>query len=183
MPDYQVSAAYVDALLRALSREALPGIVAALDPAARAMVENAWCDSWHPAIHLEALGEAVVKLHGAQALEDMAHRAMTDRYAGIVAPLVKRSLAANQNSPSPILNALQGLVEMGMQGLEITWRKDSDARSGTLYINYPRPVAAHVEHSWRGVLRFVFEFTQSSGRIAQFAQSPNGSMLQFVLEW
>jgi hypothetical protein len=183
VPDYQVSAAYVNALLRALSKDAVPGILEVIEPAALATMQNPWSDPWHPAIHLEALGAAVLKVHDGQVFEDMHYRAMTDRYADIVLPLVKRSLAANQRSPAPVLNALPGLIEMGMQGLETSWKKRADASAGTLYINYPRRVAPLVEHSWRGVLRFVFEFTQSNGKVTEFTQSPDGKIFQFKLEW
>ena len=40
-----------------------------------------------------------------------------------------------------------------------------------------------VEHASRGVLRFIFEVTQSTGRVSQFLQLPNGMTLQFRLEW
>jgi hypothetical protein len=182
MSDYEVSATYFDSLLRGLKRGTLPQLLEVMDPATQAVVLNVWSDSWQPAVHLEAFGEAVVKVLGPEAFAELAYGAMKDRFEGIIMPMLKRSLETSQRSPSAILSRMTGLVELGMRGLEILW-KENRPNGGILQIKYPRPVAAPVEHSWRGVLRFVFEMTQATGKVAEFMHLPDGATLQFRLEW
>ncbi len=180
MTDYEVSAVYIDALLRALGPKALPAVLEVLDASARPMVANAWSESWHPAGLLEALGEAVVTAHGAQALENLAYTAMKDRFGSIVLPMLKRSLETTQRSPGAILSKLGSLVEMAMRGLEIVWQPEG--QGGVLQIVYPRAVAPHIDHSWRGVLRFIFEVTQPAKGV-EFSRSPDGTTLEYRLSW
>ena len=180
--DYDVSSAYLDAVLRALGSKSLPAVREVLNPESIAVVENAWSDAWHPAIHLEALGEAVVKVLGAEAFENLAYRAMKDRFGAIVMPMIKKSLETTKRSPAAILVNLPGLVEIGIRGLDITWEAKGPS-AGLLEIRYPRPVAAHVDHSWRGVLRFVFEMTQATGRVEQFVHSETGTTFQYRIVW
>lgn len=180
--DYEVSATYVDALLRALGPDALTEVLEALHPQAHPMLLNPWAEQWHPAYYLEAFGDAVVHVRGGQAFEDLAYTAMKDRFGDIVLPMFKRSLATSNRSPAAILSRLSSVIEVGIRGLDITWTSEG-GQIGLLEVRYPRPVAAHLERSWRGVLRYVFEVTQSSGRVNQFFHSENGTTLQYRIEW
>lgn len=182
-PDYEASASYVDAMLRALGRQALANVTDVMDPAALEMVRNVYGEPWHPARHLEAFGAAMVQARGPEAFEDLTYRAMKDRFGAIVLPMLKRSLDKTGRSPDAILNNLAGVIEVGLRNIDLKWRLFDDKKSGNLYITYPRPVAAHVDHSWRGMFRFVFEETQASGRVVAFDHSPDGRILTYRLEW
>ncbi len=183
MKDYEASAAYVDSLLRAVGWKALPPLLEVMDPAAKPMVENPFCEPWHPALHLEAFGAAVVQVQGAQPFEELTYRAMKDRFGAIVLPMLKKSLETTNRSPAAIFSKLGGIVEVAIRGMDIGWRLYDEGTGGILVFRYPRPVAAHVDLSWRGMLRFVFEQTQATGRISDFNRSDDGQLLEYRLEW
>ena len=181
MPDYEVSAAYLDSVVRGLSREARVKAFAEIPPASLQILENVWSDAWHPAAHLEAFAAAVVKVHGPEAAEELAYRAMKDRFESIIVPMLKRSLSTSNGSPAGILSRLSGLVEMGMRGLDILW--EDEKQGGILQVKYPRGVGSTVDYSWRGVLRFVFEMTKSDAKIVEFFHSETRTTLQYKIVW
>ena len=184
MADYEVSGAYVDAVLRSLkSSEHFGAIRQKLAPPVLEMVDNPWSETWHPALHLESVGEATIAAIGAAAFEELAYAAVRDRFGAIVMPMLKSTLASTNRSPAAVLSKLESVVKVAMRGLDIIWQPDAGATSGLLQVRYPRPVAAHVENSWRGVLRYVFEVTQATGRIERSRHSPAGNTLQYLVSW
>lgn len=183
MADYEVSGAYVDAVLRPLrASEHFAAIKEKLAPPVLAMVNNPWAETWHPALHLEAVGDAAIAAIGAPALEELTYGAVRDRFGPIVMPMLKSTLASSNRSPAAVLSKLESVVTVAMRGLDILWKADSPT-GGLLQVRYPRPVTAHVEGSWRGVLRYVFEVTQATGRIERSRHSPTGETLQFLVSW
>ena len=183
MPDYEVSGAYVDAVLRPLRHSPqFEAIKDKLEPPVLAMVVNPWSATWHPALQLEALSEAALGLLGREAFEQLAYVAVKDRFAPIVLPMLKSTLASSNRSPAAVLSKLESSVKVAMRGLDILWKPDND-KSGILQVRYPRPVAAHVESSWRGVLTYIFEVTQSTGRVERSHQTETGNTLQYLVSW
>lgn len=181
MADYQVSGAYIDAVMRSLrERGRYPEIKEKVDPATRAMMDNPWSETWHPAIQLEVLGEAVVAVLGKEAFEELAYLAMKERYGNIVLPMLKSTLASSNRSPAAVLSKLEGVIKVGMTGLELLWKPDHDT-AGMLQISYPRKVAVHVELSWRGLLRYLFEVTQATGRVDRSRHLENA--IQYQISW
>jgi len=183
MADYEVSGAYVDAVLRSLKgSEHFDTIKSKLTPPVREMVDNPWSETWHPALHLEAVGEAAIASIGLTAFEELAYAAVRDRFGAIVMPMLKSTLASTNRSPAAVLSKLESVVKVAMRGLDIMWQPES-ATTGLLQVRYPRPVAAHVENSWRGVLRYVFEVTQATGRVERSRHSPGRNTLQYLISW
>ncbi len=183
MADYELSGAYVDAVLRSLrSSPHFSAIKEKLEPPVLAMVNNPWSETWHPALHLEAVGEAAIAAIGAAAFEELAYGAVKDRFGPIVLPMLKSTLASSNRSPAAILSKLESVVQVAMKGITVTWKADGP-KEGLLQVSYPRPVAAHVEGSWRGVLRYVFEVTQATGRVERSRHSPDGAVLQYLVSW
>jgi hypothetical protein len=183
MADYEVSGAYVDAVLRSLRGSPhFTAIKEKLHPDALALVNNPWSDPWHNALNMEAIGDAAIAAIGGPAFEELAYLAVKERFGPIVMPLLKSTLAATNRSPAAVLSKLESMISVAMRGVEISWKADSPTE-GVLQVSYPRPVAAHVEGSWRGVLRYVFEVTQATGRVERSRQSPTGDMLQYQVSW
>ena len=185
MADYEVSGAYVDAVLRSLKTSPhFAALKRKLDLPVLAMVENPWSETWHPALHMEALGDAAIAAIGGAAFEELAYGAVRDRFGPIVLPMLKSTLASSNRSPAAVLSKLESVVTVAMRGVGISWKPEPESpNEGLLQINYPRPVAAHVEGSWRGVLRYVFEVTQATGRVERSRQSPTGNSLQYLVSW
>lgn len=183
MADYEVSGAYVDAVLRSLRASPhFPTIKEKLPPPVLAMVDNPWSENWHPARHLEAVGEAAVAAIGGAAFEELAYTAVKDRFGPIVLPMLKSTLASSNRSPAAVLSKLEAVVKVAMRGLEILWQPEGP-QGGLLQVRYPRTVAAHVEGSWRGVLRYVFEVTQTTGRVERSRHLPSGNTIQYLVSW
>lgn len=183
MADYEVSGAYIDAVLRPLRLgEHFEAIKKKLEPRVRAMVLNPYAETWHPARQLEALGETAIAVMGPTAFEEASYAAVKNRFAPIVLPMLKSTLASTNRSPAAVLSKLEASVKVAMRGLDIIWKADN-ANSGLLQIRYPRPVAPHVESSWRGVLRYIFEVTQATGRVEQSLQTPARNTLQYLVSW
>ncbi len=184
MADYEVSGAWVEAIVRALkSSPHFDAIVQKLSPPVKEMVSNPWAETWHPALSLEAVGEAAIAAIGGPAFEELAYVAVRDRFGAIVLPMLKSTLASSQRSPVAVLSKLETVVKVAMRGIAITWTADAGNNSGVVQVQYPRVVAAHVENSWRGVLRYVFEVTQATGRVERSRHLPAGSTLQYLVSW
>lgn len=183
MADYEVSGAYVEAILRSLRvSEHFAAIKEKLSAPVLAMVLNPWSETWHPALHLEELNEAAIALIGAPAFEELAYGAVRDRFAPIVMPMLKSTLASSNRSPAAVLSKLESVIKVAMRGVDITWQVDSPT-AGLVQVRYPRPVAAHVEGSWRGVLRYIFEVTQTTGRVERSKHLPTGNTIQYLVSW
>lgn len=183
MADYEVSGAYVEAVVRPLRQTAhFEAIRKKLEPRVLAMVMSPYAETWHPALQLEALAEAAIAVLGPTTFEEASYTAVKERFAPIVLPMLKSTLASTQRSPAAVLSKLEPSVKMAMRGLDITWKPDN-VSSGLLQIRYPRPVAPHVEGSWRGVLRYIFEVTRATGRIEKSHHTPAGNTLQYLVAW
>lgn len=180
--DYEVSGAYAAAVVQSLKTHAqFNELKAKLAPHVLELVDNPWGKTWHEAYDLEALGEAALATVGAEAFQEAAYVASRDRFGPIVLPMLKKSLEASNRSPVAILSRMPSLVNISMHHVEMVWKPDF-GNSGMLQVNYPRPVAPHVEGSWRGVLRYVFEVTQSTGRVERSRQ-PAPNILQYLISW
>ena len=127
---------------------------------------------------------------GAERAERMEAREREARLMYVVA--ISEALELGEADALKLSEKIKGLEErrrpvrqaMGeaMRGLDITWKPDN-VSSGLLQIRYPRPVAPHVEGSWRGVLRYIFEVTQATGRIEKSHHTPAGNTLQYLVAW
>lgn len=183
MDDYEVSAAYFDAVASGLTRVGqLEAVLAACPPEAAAVLRNPWLETWHPARLLEAVGEAVLSVAGAATFEEIGYRTMRARYGDIVLPMLKSSLKSSGNSPAAIFATLDGQVKAAMRGLDVRW-KPAGPTAGVLTITYPRVVGAPVEATWRGIFRFAFEVCQKRGAVERVERLQEGAVLAFTLSW
>lgn len=181
MADYEFSAPYVDTFVRGLRRSGqLEAMLAKASMEAAAMAADPFGEAWQPAKLVEELGELAASMLGEAALNDLTYRLLRERFGPIVLPLVKSALAANK-TPAALLKKTNDLVRVAIRGIEVRWLPSGDT-SGTLTIQYPRPVAPHVSKSWEGMLRFVFEET-SPGTITVARRLGDGSALEYLVEW
>jgi hypothetical protein len=182
MADYEVSAAYIDSLVRVVRGSGRVAEVAAVDSRVEWLMNNPWADNWHPAELLEVLGEAAVQVLGEPFLEEMAYQAMKQRFGGIVLPMIKSSLASG--TPATVFSRLDGMVKVAIKGIELGFRPDGDT-AGVFTVTYPRPVAPHTQLSWRGVIRFIFEVTgkTATGVVDAQQRSADGRALEYRVRW
>ena len=182
MSDYEVSQAFVESIVRGLRRTGqLDAIGARLSPPALALVKNPFSTAWQPAKLFEELGEVAGSLIGEAGFEALTYGALKERFGPIVLPMIKSSLAASNRSPATVLKKLNELVKVAIRGIEIVFEPEG-ATAGVVQIAYPRPVAPHVVRSWVGVMKFAFDST-SPGEVKRTYQSPEGGVVQVLVDW
>lgn len=180
MADYEVSAAYIDSLVRALREAGKLDAVTAHDGYVDALVMNPWSSPWQPAELLERLTDATAATAGEAFVEQTAYAAMKQRFGGIVVPMLKSSIAAG---PGTLFNKLDSVVSVAIRGAKLSWQPASD-ESGAFTVAYPRKVSPNTGLSWRGVIRFIFEVTgKPSGRIQDQAQLASGQGFTYLVSW
>lgn len=183
MADYEVSGAYIDAILKPIRKaKQFDAVRAKLQYPVTELADNPWSRPWHPGIQYEAIGEAGAAVLGLEPYAELTYGAVNERFGPIALPMIQRAVNASGKSPAAVLGKLEGLITVAMKGLAVTWRLDSE-RAGLLVIDYPRAVAPHLEHSWRGLIKYVFEITQETARIERSKQLSGGSSLQYLISW
>jgi hypothetical protein len=180
MADYEVSAAYLDTLLSALSRAGELEAVALGDPRLADLARDPYVSAWHPAEVLESLGEGVVQAFGAERFAALTGEAMAKRFGNIVLPMITSSVKAG---PGAVLGKLDGLVKVALKGVSLGWAGDPDGLGGRLTVRYPRPVATHVALSWRGIIGYVLAITHRTGSVEGVDRSPDGQVLTARVRW
>lgn len=179
--DYMVSAAYVDEMLKPIKAAGhFEALLAELGPMTSQMVLNPWSEQFHPAALTESLGEHIVKIAGEEFYAEMTYLTVKNKFGPILLPLMSSTL--KKGSPAGFFSRLEGLVDAAIKGVSMRWDKKSDL-NGTLWVFYPRVVSPVVEHSWRGVIRFIYELTQRPGKVDAFQIAPAGNALEYRLSW
>lgn len=183
MADYEVSGAYIEAILKPLRRTGqFDAVRDRLQYPVTELADNPWSRPWHPGQHYEAIGEAGAAVLGLAPYAELTYGAVKERFGPIVLPVIQRAVTASGKSPAVVLAKLDGLISVAMRGLGVRWQQEGE-RHGILQISYPRAVSAHLEHSWRGLLKYVFEITQETGRVERSLQLPHRSTLQYLVSW
>jgi hypothetical protein len=181
IPDYYVSSAYVDELLRPVKASGhYEALLQELGPRTLQMVLKPWDEQWHPAVLTESLGEHIVKIAGEAFYAEMTYQLVKNRFGPILIPLLSSTL--KKGSPAGLFSRLEGLVDAAVKGVGMRWDKKSEL-NGTLWIFYPRQVSPVLEHNWRGVIRYIFELTQRPGKIDDFQLADSGNVLEYRVSW
>lgn len=180
MAEYEVSAAYIDSLVRVVRLTGRLPEVEKANPRVSQLVSQAWSNTWQPALTLEAFTESVAAVLGEPFIEEMAYQAMKQRFGGIVLPLLKRSVAAG---PAMLFARLDSVVKVAIQGAALSFVPEGES-AGLFTVAYPRPVPALTSGSWRGVIRYVFEVTgKATGRIDAQAHTSKGKVFEYRVAW
>ena len=158
--------AQVKALLSGVALEALT------DPTAR---------RWWPGTAYNQLGEAVVKIAGAQGYEDMSLDIAKKTFGPIVAPMVKVTLAIVGATPGGLLDKLALLASVAIRGPTFKW-VSTGATSGTLTIDYLGPTSSVLAlSSWRATIRYAFEMSKPG--VIKRADAIHNKTFVFDVTW
>jgi len=180
MADYEVSAAYIDSLMRVLRAEGKLAAVAQQDGRLDALFANPWSSNWQPAELLELLTDCTTRVCGEAFVEEMAFQSMKQRFGGIVLPLLKASVAAG---PQLLFPKLDGVVKVAIKGAHLSWKPEGET-AGVFTVSYPRAMSVNTGLSWRGVIRFIFDVTgKTSGRIEAQQQTADGHAFEYRVAW
>jgi hypothetical protein len=179
--DYLVSAAWVDEMLKPVKAAGhYEALLQELGPRTTEMVVKPWSEPFHPAALTESLGEHIVKIAGEAFYAEMTYLTVKNRFGPILIPMLASTL--KKGSPAGLFSRLDGLVDAAIKGVGMRWDKKSDTE-GTLWVFYPRRVSPVVEHSWRGVIRFIFELTKVTGNVDAFQLADSGNVLEYRVSW
>jgi hypothetical protein len=174
MADYEVSAAYLDTLLRALEKAGELGVIVQGDARLGDLAKDPYVTAWHPAELLESLGEGVVQAFGPERLAALTGEALTRRFGNIVLPMISSAVKAG---PGAVLSKLDAVIKVALRGVTVQWAADANGLGGVLTVRYPRPVAGHVAESWRGIVGYVLTATGRTGSVEAVDRSPDGQVL------
>ncbi len=180
MADYEVSAAYLDTLLRALDKAGELAAVVQGDARLGDLAKDPYMSAWHPAELLESLGEGVVLAFGPQRLAALTGEALSTRFGNIVLPMISSAVKAG---PAAVLGKLDAVLKVALRGVSVRWAPDPDGLGGQVVVRYPRPVAGHVAQSWRGIVGYALSATGRNGRVEGVDRSPDGQVLTTRVRW
>ncbi len=171
-----VTVAGVVKALRAL--EWYEPIVAAVPPASRAILENPQASRYHPGATLDAVMEALARIHGLSGPERVMQKVTEQSIEGIVAPLARVFLTLTGNSPRVLFSRFDALLSATARGLGASWVDDAGEQAGTLTITYDLTPSPAMAAAWKGALQHVLVFCRVTGTVTvRDSALPNAAVL------
>ncbi|MFT3843058.1 MAG: hypothetical protein QM723_39075 [Myxococcaceae bacterium] len=155
---------------------------AAVQPPTRAALAEPNAESWFPGAVVEDIWQTLVKKYGPQQLSDINYLVAKQSFGPVVMPVIKVALALTGNSPASVAARLESMLKLAIRPVKIIWHA-TDANSGTITIQYPRPIVLVAEHAWGGVFRFMFEITGRQGTVERFEPLEGASQFRLTLRW
>lgn len=138
--------------------------------------------SWVDGAVIEAIAEAVVALHGRDALRDLLHDAMKDSMGPLLRPLVSGTLALFGGGPETLFARLESLAPTLTRGAKFSWTP-AGPKSGTIEIRHDEPAPDAIYAAWEGSLQFTFDVTGVRGTLAQSRLVESGRAARIEASW
>lgn len=181
--DFEVSAVFLGGMAKVLKDTSTYGrVLERLSPAAREAFAEPYARRWWPSQVLEDVLSNGVELTPDGYTE--LNYAMTKNSLGpIVGPIFQVAMALSGATPATVFARLDKAIRTGMNGVKAEWSSVSSQR-GMLRITYPRPWVSVAEHTWRGTIRFAFDFCGAKhGRVEAFRLLHERTVFEFDLTW
>lgn len=156
-------------------------VLARLQPATRAAVENPWSTRWHSGDVLIDLSQCIIDELGVDAFMDLNYDMARDSFGAIVRPLIQVALAITGRSPATVFARIPSGVTSALQHVAVDW-KSTSSKGGVLSFTYPSPIRPETEFAWRGALRFLSELSGTPSRVEK-VDLRNGNSLHISLAW
>lgn len=180
---FEISSLHLSSVKKALKDAGIyEAFTAQVKPDTRAALDEPNAQSWFPGSIIEDVWQALARQYGLQQLSDINYLLSKQSFGPVVMPVVKVALALTGNSPASVASRLESMLKLAIRPVKFPW-VPTDANSGTIGIQYPRPVVAVAEHAWRGVFRFMFELTGRQGTIERFESLENGAHFRVAIRW
>lgn len=181
--DFEVSAVFLGGMTKVLKANGTYGaVLERLSPEAREAFAEPYARRWWPSAVLEDVLARGVDLTPDGYTE--LNYAMTKNSLGpIVGPIFAVAMTLSGATPATVFARLDKAIRAGMNGVTAEWAPLSSTR-GVLRITYPRPWLSVAEHTWRGTIRFAFDFCGvKTGRVEDFRLLHGRTVFEFDVAW
>jgi hypothetical protein len=138
--------------------------------------------AWHDGSIVIDAAEAVDRLGGHVAVEEMNHTAAAKSLGPVIGPFVKVSLALFGASPATTFSRMNDSLMVVMKGVRTQWHP-ADKNSGRLTIFHGDIVAPVSWPCWRGALRFSYDLCGATGAVLSKPELANATTLVFDCSW
>ena len=171
---------HVNGIAKAAAKLGYTGVIPTLSPEAQKAFADPYAQRWHPGSVMFDFSNALVALHGPDALETHSYEMTKSSFGAALRPLISVALALMGGNPSALFARVGDGLSLALRGVRVKWRGEDR----TLTIQYPSPLPDAAVASWRGVLRFLFELAKHpEGRLEAHTFSADRRTLTLVLGW
>jgi hypothetical protein len=180
---YELSANYMNGLVKSV-RDAgyLEAILVGLPADPRSAFTRPAMQPWWDAGFAEQLVLAVFKQFGERAVEQVGYGVVAETMGPLVMPQIKALLASGGSAPQTLFARIEGLIASAVRPVTAKWTAAGE-KGGTLTLQYPKPIRRGIAFLWRGAIRYVFEITQTAGKIESEALDEQSGNLRFAVSW
>ncbi len=180
---YELSAAYLNGLVNAV-RDAgmLEAILVGLPTDLRSAFTRPALQSWWDAGFGEHLVLAVYGQFGERAVEQVGYGVVVETMGPLVMPQIQALLQTGGSAPATLFAHIGEFIATAVRPVTASWTKVGE-KSGQLKIQYPKPVRKGIPILWRGAIRYVFEITQSEGKVVAEKHVEQSGTLLFEVSW
>ena len=180
---YELSASYMNGLVKSV-RDAgmLEAILVGLPTDLRSAFTRPAPQSWWDAGFGESLVLAVFEQFGERAVEQVGYSVVAETMGPLVMPQIQAVLAAGSAGPATLFSQIEQFIASAVRPVTAHWTAVSPKR-GTLVLQYPKPVREGIPVLWRGAIRYVFEITQTTGKIEREQHGEQTGKLLFEVSW
>ena len=179
---WQASAVQLAALWKQVKARGLEAkVLARVQPATRAALENPWSARWHSGDVLTDVSQSIIDEAGTDAFADLNYDMTRESFGPIVRPLITVALAITGRSPGTGFARVPSGVTSALQNVAVSW-KETSPNSGALSFVYPSPIRPETEFAWRGALRALAELAGSPARVEK-VELLGGNSLHLHLAW
>ncbi len=180
---YELSAAYMNGLVKAVRDGGmLEAILVGLPADLRSAFMRPAMQSWWDAGFGERLVLSVLEQFGERAVEAVGYGVVAETIGPLVMPQVQALLASGGLAPQTLFTHIEQFIASAVRPVTAHWISHSD-RSGSLEIQYPKPVRKGIPVLWRGAIRYVLEITQATGKIDREQHGEQSGKLLFEVSW
>jgi hypothetical protein len=180
---YELSAAYMNGLVKSV-RDAgmLEAILVGLPTDLRSAFTRPAMQSWWDAGFAERLVLAVYEQFGERAVEQVGYGVVAETMGPLVKGQIQTLLASGGSAPQTLFANLEQFISTGVRPVKAHWTLLGE-KKGQLELEYPRPVRKGIPILWRGTIRYVFEITQTTGKIDFEKHDEQSGKLLFAVSW
>jgi hypothetical protein len=179
--EFETSATYVQALIRALEQEGqLQAVLGSADPDVKELIQNPHARPWWDARRSVAFTHTVVEVGGPFLLQRVGKIAVFESIAPVLRPVITVLIAIGGPSPAALLSRFSQLARVAVSNVEFEWLGRTET-AGSMVIRFSQPVPENFASLWQGAFDYIFETTQVQG--SRTLSAHDGGVMKFELAW
>ncbi len=137
---------------------------------------------WWPGELHEEVYVVLSKVAGDEAVERVGQVTVRNSVGPIVMPVVRVTLALLGSTPGSLLARANQLVTSSVRGLTVSWAPDGPT-AGAVEARYGQAVPPAYVPLWRGMMRYVFEITETTGTVTDTQLTADRQAVYLRLSW